>query len=37
MAPEWYHIKYNSEPTGRFAAMSLHVRPGIVMTKELVR
>lgn len=37
MAPEWYHIKYNSEPTGRFAAMSLHVRPGIVLTKELVR
>lgn len=37
MAPEWYHIKYNSEATGRFAALSLHVRHGIVVRKELVR
>ncbi|GEM_PF-321477 len=28
-APEWYHIQYLNEHDGRFAAFTLHVRPGI--------
>lgn len=28
-APEWYHIQYINELDGRFAAFTLHVRPGI--------
>lgn len=28
-APEWYHIQYINEYDGRFAAFTLHVRPGI--------
>lgn len=28
-APEWYHIQYINEHDGRFAAFTLHVRPGI--------
>jgi hypothetical protein len=37
LAPEWYHIKYNSENIGRFCATSLHVRPGLVLRKELTQ
>jgi hypothetical protein len=37
LAPEWYHIKYNSEDIGRFCAASLHVRPGLVLRKELMQ
>jgi hypothetical protein len=37
LAPEWYHIKYNSENIGRFCAASLHVRPGLVLRKELTQ
>jgi hypothetical protein len=37
LAPEWYHIKYNSETVGRFCAASLHVRPGLVLRKELIQ
>jgi hypothetical protein len=29
MAQDWYHIKYTDEKTGRFAAFTLHVRPGL--------
>jgi hypothetical protein len=35
MAQDWYHIKYTDEKTGRFAAFSLHVRPGLVQTIPL--
>jgi len=28
-APEWYHIRYLNEHDGRFAAFTLHIRPGI--------
>lgn len=37
LAPEWYHIKYNSETSGEFAALTLHVRPGIRYTKRLMK
>lgn len=33
---DWYHIKYEAEGS-RFAAFSLHVRPGISITRELVQ
>lgn len=32
---EYYNIRYRSEATGRFAALTLHVRPGIHMEREL--
>jgi hypothetical protein len=35
MAQDWYHIKYTDEKTGRFAAFSLHVRPGLRQTVAL--
>jgi hypothetical protein len=35
MAQERYHVKYNSEETGRMAAFTLHNRPGINMFREL--
>lgn len=35
LAPEWYHIKYTSDPGSRFAAFSLHVRPGLTMDVPL--
>jgi hypothetical protein len=35
MAQDWYHIKYVDEKTGRFAAFTLHVRPGLRQTIEL--
>lgn len=34
-ASEWYHIRYESEATGRMAAFSLHVRPGLRSTHML--
>ena len=33
LAPEWYHIQYLNEHDGRFAAFTLHVRPGIHTTR----
>ena len=35
LAPEHYHVKYNSDRTGLFAAFTLHVRPGIVAVRVL--
>jgi hypothetical protein len=35
MAQDWYHIKYTDEKTGRFAAFTLHVRPGLTQTIPL--
>lgn len=32
---EYYNIRFRSEATGRFAALTLHVRPGIKAEKEL--
>lgn len=32
---EYYHISYRSDATGRFAALTLHVRPGIEVVKPL--
>lgn len=37
MPPGWYHVKYNSEKTGLFAAFQLHVRPGLCATRLLNR
>lgn len=34
-APDRYHIKYNSEDTGLFAAFTLNAIPGIKLTKPL--
>lgn len=36
LAPEWYHIRYESERFSEHAAFSLHVREGIVMRKQLI-
>lgn len=36
LAPEWYHIRYESERHGEHAALTLHVRPGIVVNKPLI-
>ncbi len=36
LAPEWYHIRYESEQYGEHAAFTLHVRDGIVLTKQLI-
>ncbi len=35
MAAEHYHVKFNSDRTGLFAAFTLHVRPGIVAVRTL--
>ncbi len=35
LAPERYHIRYNSESTSSFAALTLPVREGIHITREL--
>lgn len=37
LALERYHIRYRSEPAGRFAAFVLPVRPGMSLTKALGR
>lgn len=34
---EYYHIRFTSEASGCFAAVTLHVRPGIVVEKALVQ
>ena len=34
---EYYHISYRSDSTGRFASLTLHVRPGIEVTKPLAQ
>lgn len=34
---EYYNIRYTSKATGRFAALTLHVRPGIRVEKELAQ
>lgn len=36
LGPERYHIKYNSEDAGLFAAFSLPVRPGIRLSREFM-
>lgn len=36
LAPEWYHIRFNSEDTGQFCACTLHVRPGLKMNKNML-
>lgn len=36
LAPEWYHIRYESERFSEHAAFTLHVREGIVMRKQLI-
>lgn len=35
LAPEWYHVRYTTDPGDRFAAFALHVRPGLKMTVPL--
>lgn len=37
LRPGRYHVRYNSERTGLFAAFSLHVRPGLVAERALSR
>ncbi|MDE6160832.1 MAG: hypothetical protein K2F77_04160 [Muribaculaceae bacterium] len=34
---EYYHIRYQSDATGRFAALTLHARPGIKVDKPLIQ
>ena len=36
LAPEWYHIRYESEQFSEHAALTLHVREGIRMEKKLI-
>ena len=36
LAPEWYHIRYESDSLSEHAAFALHVREGIVMRKPLI-
>lgn len=35
--PGFYHVRYNSQPTGLFAAFPFHVAPGIRTSKTLAR
>ena len=35
LGQEWYHLTYENEQTGLFAALTLHVRPGIHILKPL--
>lgn len=37
LPPGRYHLRYNSERTGLFAAFQLHVRPGITTSHILSR
>ena len=37
LAPDYYHVRYESESVNLFAAFTLHVRPGIKMRRELSR
>lgn len=36
LAPEWYHIRYESEAFSEHASLTLHVREGITLTKRLI-
>ena len=36
LAPERYHVYYESERYGEHAALTLHVRQGIVVSKDLI-
>ena len=36
LAPEWYHIRYESDSLSEHASLTLHVREGIVLTKRLI-
>ncbi|MDE5554558.1 MAG: hypothetical protein K2J10_05185 [Muribaculaceae bacterium] len=36
LAPEWYHIRYESETFSEHASLTLHVREGITLTKRLI-
>ena len=36
LAPEWYHIRYESEQFSEHAALTLHDRDGIRMEKKLI-
>lgn len=36
LAPEWYHIRYESEAFSQHASLTLHVREGITLTKRLI-
>ncbi len=36
LALEWYHIRYESELYGEHASLTLHVREGIKLTKNLI-
>lgn len=37
LAPERYHIRYNSSATGRFVATPFHNRPGYTTTRQLIQ
>lgn len=37
LKPGFYHVRYNSQPTGLFAAFPFHVAPGIRTSKILTR
>ena len=37
LAPERYHIRYNSSVTGRFTATPFHNRPGYTITRQLIQ
>lgn len=37
LAPERYHIRYNSDRTGRFVATPFHNRPGYTTTRPLIQ
>ena len=37
LAPERYHIRYNSSATGRFVATPFHNRPGYTTTRPLIQ
>lgn len=37
LKPGFYHVRYNSQPTGLFAAFPFHVAPGIRASKQLAR
>lgn len=36
LAPERYHLRYHTDHTDRMAAFTLHNRPGIAFTRQLV-
>ncbi len=36
LAPEWYHIRYESERHNEHASLTLHVREGIIVRKKLI-